>query len=462
MSMRRMRGGRALSATLVLLAAAAVAPRAAAQARQLTPEGAVKAALAGDERATSAKWDALAARAKAREAELRMLPSLSLSASYTRLSDLKSTVSFGGMPLTIDSLDNAFSLNANVQYPVFAGFRLRESAALASTQAEAKLVVEETVKRSIAFEAQRAYWEAQRASRNVAMLGESLSMAAQGLEVARKQADFGTAMKADLLAAQLRYDQAGMDLRAAEAVRKRAYWSLASLVETSFGEGSPAAADPADAYELTAEPSPVPDGRFPTLDEAGLVAMALAKRPETRGAGLATKAAEIGERLAKAPLYPTLSLTGGYVYADPNNRVFMQSDPWKFAGTWTLGAALSYDLGGLPANLSAREAQADGVEKSRADEMRQRESVALDVKLCLLAFDQARKDYETVSAMIDQARENERVAEQKYEAGSASDLDLQSARIARLKVEFQIANKLIDQQIAAADLERAAALAAID
>jgi outer membrane protein len=458
----RMRAGRALSAALVLLAAAAAAPRAAAQARQLTPEGAVKAALAGDERARSAKWDALAAQAKAKEAELRRLPSLSLSANYTRLSDLKSTVSFGGMPLTIDSLDNSFSISANLQYPVFAGFRLSESQALAAVQAEGKQVAAEMIRRSIIFEVQRAYWEAERASRNVAMLKENRTIAAQSLEVTQKQADLGTAIKADLLAAQMRADQAGMDLGSALAAQKRAYWNLASLVEGSFGEEGSSWADPVGAYDLTAEPSPVGDARFPSLDEKALVERALAERPETRTAALATRAAAIGERIAEAPLYPTLSLTGAYQLADPNQRVFMQSDPWQFTGTWTLGATLSYDLGGLPANMAARDAQRSGVEKSRADEARQRETVALDVRLCLLTFEQARADYAVVSAMIDQARENERVAERKYEAGSASDLDLQSARIARLKVEFQIANKLIDQQIAAADLERAAALAAID
>lgn len=287
-------------------------------------------------------------------------------------------------------------------------------------------------------------------------------MAVQSLEVAKKQADSGTAMKADLLAAQMRADQAGLDLSAGAAAQKRAYLNLASLVETAFGEGASSSADPVAAYYLAAEPAPVPDGRFPTLDEKSLVERALANRPETRTASLATEAARIGERIAAAPLYPTLSLTGSYLLADPNQRVFMQSDPWKFTGTWTLGATVSYDIGGLPANLSARDAQADGVEKSRADEMRQRETIALDVRLCLLAFEQARSDYAVVAGMIDQARENERVAERKYEAGAASDLDLQSARISRLKVEFQIANKLIDEQIAAADLERAAALAEAD
>jgi len=64
-----------------------------AEPRRLSPEGAVSAALAGDARLESANWDWLSAQAKAREAEYRKLPTLSLSAGCTRLSDLQESLS---------------------------------------------------------------------------------------------------------------------------------------------------------------------------------------------------------------------------------------------------------------------------------------------------------------------------------------------------------------------------------
>ena len=185
----------------------------------------------------------------------------------------------------------------------------------------------------------------------------------------------------------------------------------------------------------------------------------MSNRPEIRAAGLSSAAADIGRRIAEAPLYPTLAVTGGLLYADPNPRVAFQSDPGLFTATWQVGVSLSYDLGGLPANLAARDAQADAAARSKSDEKRQREMVILDVESTLLAFQQARGDYLLVSGMIEQARENERVTAQRVAAGTANDLDQLASRIARLKIEFAICNKLIDQQIAAADLERAAALA---
>jgi outer membrane protein TolC len=465
-----------IGAVIVFFAMAVCIQSLSAEPKALSPEDTVAAALAGDPRVESARWDELSAQEKAKEAELRKLPSLSLSAGYTRLSDLSIPMSsllgsasklipptYAAMidSMTLPSLDNEFSLGANMQYPVFAGFRLQESAKLAHLQAEGKGIATEMIKRSIVFEAQRAYWEAKRATKNVTMLKESLDLATQDLDLARKQVAQGTAMKADLLSAQMRADQAQMDLDAGVSAQRRAFWNLAVLVEPTAGSLVPPTADPTPEadYSLTSEPQPIPDGRFPTLDEVALIQLALDNRPETRASALSAVAAEIGRKIAEAPLYPTLSISGSYLYADPNPREAFQTDPSLFTGTWALGASLTYDLGGLPANLAEREAQGDAIKKSQADDSRERENVIVDLRTCLQSFLQARKDYSLVSGMIDQAKENERVTEQKVAAGTASDLDLLTARLSRLKVEFSIVNKLIDEQIAAADLERAAAIA---
>ncbi len=440
----------ATAALIAVFLAAALS----AEPAPVTLDAAVAAALAGDERLESAAWDLKSAEAKAREAELRRLPALSLSASYTRLSELESTVSFGAMSIPIKSLVDSWSLQANLQYPVFAGFRLSESVALAKTQAAGKGVAEELMRRAVAFETKRAYWEAVRASRNVATLEENLQLAEKNYAVTAEQERGGAAMKADLLAADLRRSQARMDLGAAKAARRRAFWSLASLI----GDASASASgEPEGALALVEPLEPPSEAAFPTLSEPELVARALAGRPEIKGADLGAAAAEIGQRVASAPLYPTVALTGSYLYADPNPRAAFQSDPWLFTGTWTLGVTVSYDLGGLPANLASREAQGDAASRARADATRQRELVANDVRSCLLSYLQAKGDYALLAGMTEQARENERVVAERVRAGMASDLDLLAARTSRLKVEFSVANKLVDWRIAAADLERAAA-----
>ena len=194
------------------------------------------------------------------------------------------------------------------------------------------------------------------------------------------------------------------------------YLALDSLVTdgTDYGAGTLTQSHE-DAFELSSGPDDeTPNAELAkmlsgNIDEASLVAGAIARRPETRNAALAVEAASSSKKISESPLYPSVNVTGNYTYADPNSRVAFQSDPNKFTGTWSLGVSLSYDLGGVPANLSARQAQIDGVEKSKADRARQNETVILDVRNCALAWDQTRKDIDSVKRMISQAKENERV-----------------------------------------------------
>lgn len=455
---------------LALIVAVATAAGMGAQIKSLSLDDAVKAALASDARVESANWDWLAATAKAEEANRRKLPSLSVSAGYTRLSDLTSSISLGSFmpPITLKSLDNVFSLSANLQYPVFAGFRVEETARLAGLQAQGKQVGVEMVKRALVFETRRAYWEAVRSTHNVRMLRENLTLMQHNRDVTERLVNQGTAIRADLLTAEMRCSQAEMDLNDAVTLERRAFGTLGSLVGASEADSTAVAAadDWGPQFALATQPDDLAGASLAAVlkgqDDAALVGAALSKRPETRSSRLAVTAAETGLRLAQAPLYPTLSLTGNYTCADPNSRVAFQTDPYLFTGTWSLGLLLSYDVGGLPANLAERDSQSDALRKSVADERRQQETVRLDVRNCLLAFRQAQRDYALVTGMIGQAQENERVTRQRLSAGTASDLDLLTAQISRLRVEFSIVNKQIDEQIAAADLERATALAAID
>lgn len=457
--------GAILFAVMILMTAGAA--NAAAQAKPLTVDEAVALALASDQRIESAYWDAQSADAKATEARQRQFPALSVSGSYTRLSDLTSSIAIGPATMEIGSMNNVFSFAANMQYPVFAGFRIQETVKLAAQQAESKQIAAEMTRRAVVFETQRAYWEAVRADRNVRLLEENFTLMKQNRDVTQLQYQQGTVMNADVLTAQMRCDQSEMDLGNARTSRQKAYLSLSVLIADSADGGQPA--DPAARFDLTSGPSdgnavtaqktPLPLAVSGSIDGQALVGLAFANRPETRASALALRAAESSRRLAMAPLYPALNVTGNYTYADPNQRVYFQSDPWKFTGTWSLGVSLSYDLGGLPANLTERKAQVDSVKKIASDEKRQGEVVSIDVRSCLLAYEQTGADIALVSRLLDQTRESERVSAERLKAGTINQLDFLTSSLARLRSEFAIVNKQIDLQVAAADLIRAVGLA---
>ncbi|MCX7024631.1 MAG: TolC family protein [Spirochaetes bacterium] len=461
-------------AVLILLGAGgALAPACWAEPLAISLEGAVASALASSPGVEGAGLDLLSAAAKAREAEWKRLPSLGVSASYQKLSDLPATsVTIGGMPISFPAgLTNIYSFTVNMQYPVFAGFRLQEAVALARVQEKGKAVALEMVKRSLVFEVERAYWEAIRATNNLETLGKNVELAGANLDLVERQEAQGAATLADKLAAQTRYSQADLDLGDAAALRTRAFLALANLA----GGGIAAAliSGPDAVTFATSPESPLPAGlgggqgspleeaaRLPDVDM--LIAAALAARPETRVCQLATEAARHGGAIARGALYPSLTLSGNYSLADPNQRVAFQSDPSTFTGTWALGIGLSCDLGGLPANLAEVDAQDAAVRKSAADELKQRNAIVLDVRNCELALRQANRDVRIVKGMIDQAMENTRVTQRRFDAGTASRLDLLGAQLSLLRAEFAVMNREIDVQEARADLARAIAVVGLD
>jgi outer membrane protein TolC len=172
---------------------------------------------------------------------------------------------------------------------------------------------------------------------------------------------------------------------------------------------------------------------------------------------LARKLAEHAVELSRAALYPTVAVTGNFTYADPNQRVAFQTDPWEFTGTWAVGLQISYDIGGVPAALDDIKAQGLAASKAKADEARQRNAVAMDVETCIVNLARARRDLGSTQAMVEQAKENLRVMQDKVSAGSAKALDLSSSKFDLLRFDFAVTNKRIDALIAQADLERATA-----
>ncbi len=419
-----------------------------AQSSELEVDEAVKAALSSDGRIESSLARLAASRASVDEQKKRnMIPSLSLSAGYTRLSHVSSAIDFGATSVVLESDDNIFTLSSDLSYPLFSGFRVQEAIRLASLQERSSEVYAAMMRRAVAFEVRRAYWEVVRAEKNVDMLKENLEITERNLDITRRKFEEGTVLNADLLEARMRRDQAEMEMGDAGASLDIARINLNAL--TGMDGEYTAASDPAvlnlqgEVKKMLSEPG----------DVSQFGALALKLRPEAQSAALSKAMAETVRSLAEAPLYPSLRLTGNYTFANPNSRYMFQSDP-EFEGTWNIGLSLSYDLGGVPAQLAAIEEKTQDIRKAEAEQRRQEELIMQDVRTCLVRYRRSREDIDLVSRMLAQAEEKERVTGEQVANGTAAPVDLLEASVARLKSEYLIVNRQIDLQIRTADLQR--------
>jgi outer membrane protein TolC len=450
-----------------------------AEGRALSVTGAVSAALNNDPGIESSNWDWLASEASAEVARDKMLPSIALSAGYLKLSALPASsiaVDKTGNVIvdTIDqkvatmlddlfpSLTNSTSFKASVQYPIFAGFRVIEAARIAKLQAQSKGLAIEIVKRALAFEVRRAYWEASRADHGVETLKQSLDMAKAYSRQIADRVSQGLATNADQLTAGLHVSQAELSLTDALAGQRHAYFVLASLMgDKAAGETLSISLDSSASlpYTLSTEPgtsqNPLPGTQSEDNPEA-LIATALSRRPEIRISGIAADAASHSAKIARGGLYPTVTLVGDYLYADPNPRVIPVTD--EFTGTWDVGIVVGFDLGGIPGSLAQGKSADDLARKAGAEEQKQSDAIILDVRTCLLAVERTRRDLELAQGMVAQAEENLRATKQKYDSGLVNEYDVLGANVALLQSRYGVTSRLIDEQIAFADLSRALAV----
>jgi outer membrane protein TolC len=466
-------------AIALVLAAALIAPLAAQSSpKALSVEEAVASGLATDPGILAATLDARAAKFREADARFKMLPSLAVSTGYTRLS-AEPLPSLSGISLPqsledeiyqyikandidMNSLLQLFAsptterdVRVDLQYPIFAGFRLQEAAKIAKYQALGKQAATELTHEALAFEIRRAYWESVRAQSNVEAVQKALDLEAFLRDETAKLVDQGMANEADSLAEEARYDQTKLALDETLSGQELAFLMLSSLVgDKNASQGGDV------AYTLTSVPGSKPPvdalKAAEQSDDGALVGRALANRPETRVATITLNALDAARVAARSDLYPTLSLTGSLSYADPDPRIFPTEDIFNLS--WSVGLRLRYDIGGVPGAVERGQAADADLEKARADLAKQRNAIALDVRKCALALKRARNSLELTKGMVAQAEEGARVADQKYGVGMAKHSEVLQAQLALVRAQLAVKGKLIDVEIAQADLERAIGL----
>jgi outer membrane protein TolC len=443
-----------------------------AQSPSLSVDRAVELALENDNGIQSAAAAANASVEQAVAARLRLLPTLSLSAGYTRLSTVPQQsldIPFGRASIPISfpsSPTDSFSLGASLRYPIFAGFRLTEAAKITDLRTMTKRAALEMMREAIAFEVRRIYWQTVRAAADVDLLRKSLDVTktlVQEIDIEVKQ---GLATESNRLSAEGQETQAKISLGDAVSMEEQAYLALATLIgqdsvarlltasSLATPSGDPV---PETPYRMISSPSELP--RYPhttPIDLPALLSQAMNNRGDLRATDFGVQMAKHAEREAQGGLYPTIAAIGDYTYASPNQRVFPPTG--QFNGTWDLGIQLSFNIGGIPAAVAQTRAAEAGVRRAEIEREKQRSAVTLDVRKTALVLDRARRDLQMVKSLVGRAQESLRIVQQEFDNGAAKHTDVLEAELAVLRVRFSVTNREIDVQIAAADLARAVSM----
>lgn len=432
------------------------------QPNGLTADLAARRALSVSPAVRGAESNIENARAAQAEAGRSMIPQLTLSARYTRLSEYTpGTLSFFN---TAGCLRNLAACQANpdsfvqqvvLQQPILNQYAVRASLAIplsdlpfrllrlyeaAGLQVEARQLDAEVTRSQAALDARLAYYDFLRATAQYAVARLSVEAQQRRRDDVARALEAGTASRNDFL----RAEAALADLeRAAQSARSGVDLAAALLrMRLHMREDEPL---------IIGESIDTPVAPPPPL--ADLVRRARAQRLEVLSIDRQLRAIDQNIAATRATQFPSVSLAGNIDIANPNPRIFPQTE--TFNTTWDASVNVVWS----PTQAFVADATIGRLRAQRQQLAAQletmREGFEMDVRSNYMAVQNARAAIQSARVQLASALENARVARERVGAGAATQTEMIAAEQQLLLARVALVNAQVDLRVALARLRRA-------
>ena len=337
----------------------------------------------------------------------------------------------GRKPKTIWLFDSLL----DVSYELDLFGHVRRSIEAAKDSSEAVAAERDDLRVTIAAETARSYGQICTLGEQIAVAQQSVALATQQLEIVQQRRDAGAGSDFDVVRSQVLVSQTRATLPPLEGQRRAALFELAALLGQT----------PANA-PVTVETCVDPP-RLATLMPVGDGAALLRRRPDIREADrkLAASLAEIG--VATADLYPRITLSG--FYGGVSSQINMLGSNNALA--WGIGPAISWSFPNMTGPL-ARLAQAKA---GAAAALSNFNSVVLqalkETEQALATYTAELDHHAALAAAQSEARQAFGLAQDEFNAGQISNLDLLTSEQTTINADAAVASSdaaLVQDQIA--------------
>jgi outer membrane protein len=428
----------------------------------LTSEQAARRAVATSFDVGARQSELLAAAADADRALLAYLPEVTVSASYTRLSDVGTQVlgtlvaapgepvgplpagsTLVNAPVTLASLLNQYVLQANLLVPISDYFlRVAPSSRAAEYLEHAATANVATARARTATDARVAYYGWVRSRLAIGVAEQALRDAEAHLADARVGVRAGSANTADVLQVEsqvARSEQFLVNTRSLAAVTEQ-------QLRTELHDESqdPLSVGEDIRVDLAAWPAPA---------TSSLWSQAARNRPELQALADNAAAYDQSARSERAGYLPRLDLLAGATYADPNPRILPPEE--EFRGAWQAGVRLGWNLTDIPSardRARAASARSSAVSQDRAAFL---DGVRVEVVQTLHALEDAEVALQTTRRSLASAEESYRVRRLLFQNGRATSVELLDAETDLTRARLESLNALVDARVARVRLDYA-------
>ena len=373
------------------------------------------------------------------------LPSLNVSGGYAYLSSVPEFTLQTPPPdsqriIINPSINNTYQFRLSAQQPLYTGSRLEGSERMAALNALAARRDLARDTHQLAYQIKAAYWELHRAGEMARVVEENIGRMEAHLQDVKNLLAEGMATTNDVLKAETQ-------LSAVRLIRVDARNGL-EMARMALNN---ALGLPLDTPLVLATPLPE---SFPYPDEAdAAVREALQNRPELLAGDLRLKAAETAVKVAGADKLPQIFMSGNYISARPNSRIFPGED--RFHETWDVGVGVSLNLWDWKStDLQILQARFQA-EKAKDALGTVQDGVRLEVRTAALQLHAAADKLAESAIGVGQGGENLRVTKERFIEGLVTSSEVLDAEVALLQAELQRTQARVDAALAEAALDRA-------
>ncbi|MBW2460760.1 MAG: TolC family protein [Deltaproteobacteria bacterium] len=418
---------------------------------------------------------------------LNVMPQVGLSFGYTRLSEVEQPV-FGGAELPPGFVDgvnggiaaqrngdpvneasadidaaflaafqatadgssfsfpqvlNQWSLQGTLSYPVTDLFlTILPSYRAFEGFADAERLQLDAVQANIDLRARETYYGHVRAQARLAVALAAQRQTEANREQVAALVDAGVLPRVNVIRVDAQHAEAGVGVaRARGAVLFTAH-TVRTLMHAPPGQGPIAIGE-----NLAASLPEVTESR------AELITQALESRSEMLALRRLVGAHEDLVSVHGGSRWPRIIAHASAEYANPNNRIFPQSEVWK--GSWAIGAMVQYTLNQSfegDQERSRAQAQAD---KTRADMNSLRDAITISVDQAYESFNASKSALIAAGAGLQAAEEAYRVRQEELQAGIAIARDLVDAESDLTRARINLVDSIINLHVSHAQLRRA-------
>jgi outer membrane protein len=336
--------------------------------------------------------------------------------------------------------EEEYNFVTSFSQPIFRGFTLINQYKIASLGLDIADLRDKLTRQDIILDAKNAYYSILKTQKLVYVSEDTVRQITAQKDVAENMYQVGMSPLNDLLQSQVQLANAQQELITAENNLAVAQAQFNTLLRRPVNT-------PVDVVDIL-------DYQPFDHDIDYCLAEAEKKRLEIQVSDLEVQIAERDYKLSQSNYYPSISLTGNFARRGTDWDVdgglgISDSEFWDVRATatwnfWEWGRTMY----GVKEKLS-RLAQA----KSRKDEVLDR--IALEVKQAYIRTKESEKNITTVEKAIEQAKENLRITEERYQEQVSTTTDVLVAQTLLTQTMTNYYNALYDFKIAKAFLYRA-------